>query len=625
ADPAFGLIKYNKSEFIKGWISDRKEGEQKGLALLLEPTPDFYAQPGEKINKTHFNFLFSYLKPYKNFIIQLVIGILLASILQLIFPFLTQAIVDYGINNQDIAFIYLVLLAQLVVIISRQSVEFIRGWILLHLSTRVNVSLISDFLIKLMKLPLSFFDTKLVGDLLQRISDHRRIENFLTNSSLDILFSMVSIVVFGIVLGIYSLKILLIFLVGSFLYFIWVYVFMKKRRELNFRQFSLQSENQSKLIQIINGIEEIKINNADKEKRWEWEEVQASLFKVNIRNLSLDQYQRAGAVFINEVKNILITFLAATAVVKGQMTLGMMLAVSYILGQLNSPIERMVRFMKNAQDAKISLERLGEIHDNKDEEEESVHLDLPPSGKSILIKDLSFRYEGPYSTYVLRNLDLEIPENSVTAIVGVSGSGKTTLVKLLLGYYRPTEGDIRIGDQSIRTLSHSRWRKRCGVVLQNGYVFSDTIARNITLGADEFDAARMVKSARVANISDFIERLPLGYNTKIGQEGHMLSGGEKQRVLIARAVYKDPDFLFIDEGTSSLDANNEKKIMENLEEFYTGKTVVIVAHRLSTVMNANQIVVLDDGKIVEKGTHTELTALKGHYYNLVRNQLEMGA
>ena len=624
ADPAFGLIKYSMSEFVKGWISDRKEGENKGLALLLEPTPDFYAVSGEKINRSHFRFLTRYLRPYKNFVLQLIIGVLLASVLQLIFPFLTQALVDYGINNQDIAFIYLILLAELVVIISRQSVEFIRGWILLHLSTRVNVSLISDFLTKLMKLPLNFFDTKLVGDLLQRISDHRRIENFLTNSSLDILFSFVSIIIFGIVLGIYSLQILIIFLVGSFLYFIWVYIFMKRRRELNFRYFSLQSENQSKLIQIINGIEEIKLNNADKQKRWEWEEIQASLFRVNIRNLSLDQYQQAGAIFLNEIKNIMIIFLAATSVVKGEMTLGMMLAVSYILGQLNGPIERMVWFMRNAQDARISLERLGEIHENKDEEEETINLNLPSVGKSIRIKNLSFRYEGPYSNYVLKNLDLEIPENKVTAVVGVSGSGKTTLVKLLLGYYSPSDGEIRVGDQSIRTISHSQWRRRCGVVLQNGYIFSDTIARNISLGAEELDPERMVKAAQLANINEFIERLPLGYYTRIGQEGHTLSGGEKQRVLIARAVYKDPDFLFIDEGTSSLDANNERKIMQNLEEFYAGKTVIIVAHRLSTVMNADQIVVLDEGKIVEKGTHEELTNLKGHYYNLVRNQLEMG-
>lgn len=624
ADPAYGLVKYKKDEFKKGWLSGKVEGEPKGLALLLEPKPEFYAEKGEEIKKRSFRFLLRYLKNYKKFISQLILGMLISSILLLILPFLTQAIVDYGINNQDKNFIFLILLAQLVLIISRQSVDFIRGWILLHLSTRVNIFLISDFLIKLMKLPIGFFDTRLVGDLLQRIGDHRRIESFLTNSSLDILFSMFSLLVLGIVLAIYSIKIFLLFIIGSLLYFLWIYIFMKKRRELDFKKFGKQSEDQSKLIQIINGIEEIKINNADKKLRWEWEEIQASLFKVNVKNLSLNQYQQAGAVLINEVKNILITFLAAIAVVDGTMTLGMMLAISYILGQMNTPINRLITFMRNTQDAKISLERLSEIHENKDENQvEELHQILD-SDQGIHIKNLSFRYEGPHSPMVLNNLDLALPDNSVTAIVGVSGSGKTTLVKLLLGYYPTTEGDIRIGDQSIRTINNAAWRSKCGVVLQNGYIFSDTIAKNIALGEDLIDTERLVKSARIANINEFIEKLPLGYNTRIGQEGQMLSGGEKQRVLIARAIYKDPDYFFIDEGTSSLDANNEKVIMKNLEEFYQGKTVVIVAHRLSTVKNADQIVVLDQGKIVEKGTHHNLTQKKGKYYELVKNQLEMG-
>lgn len=624
ADPAYGLVKYSRDEFKKGWLSGKAEGETKGLALLLEPKPEFYAEEGEEVKKRSFGFLLRYLKNYKKFISQLILGMLISSILLLIFPFLTQAIVDYGINNQDKNFIFLILLAQLVLIISRQSVDFIRGWILLHLSTRVNIFLISDFLIKLMKLPIGFFDTRLVGDLLQRIGDHRRVESFLTNSSLDILFSMFSLVVLGIVLAIYSIKIFLLFILGSLLYFLWIYIFMKRRRELDFKKFSKQSENQSKLIQIINGIEEIKINNADKKLRWEWEEIQASLFKVNVKNLSLNQYQQAGAVLINEVKNILITFLAAIAVVDGTMTLGMMLAISYILGQLNTPINRLITFMRNTQDAKISLERLSEIHENKDENQlEELHQILA-SDQGIHVNDLSFRYEGPHSPMVLNNLDLSLPNNSVTAIVGASGSGKTTLVKLLLGYYAPTEGDIKIGDQSIRTINNAAWRSKCGVVLQNGYIFSDTIAKNIALGEDQIDTERLVKSARIANINEFIERLPLGYNTRIGQEGQMLSGGEKQRVLIARAIYKDPDYFFIDEGTSSLDANNEKVIMKNLEEFYKGKTVIIVAHRLSTVKNADQIVVLDQGKIVEKGTHLDLTRKKGKYYELVKNQLEMG-
>jgi ATP-binding cassette subfamily B protein len=625
SDPAYGIIKYNKEEFKKGWLSGKSEGQNKGLALLLEPKPEFYTEEGEKVSKSSFKFLLKYLRNYRRFVGQLVLGMLISGILLLIFPFLTQAIVDYGINNQDRNFIFLILLAQLILIISRQSVEFIRGWILLHLSTRINIFLISDFLIKLMKLPIGFFDTRLVGDLLQRIGDHRRVESFLTNSSLDILFSMFSLVIFSIVLVIYSVKIFMFFLIGSILYFLWINIFMKKRRELDFRKFTRQSENQSKLIQIISGIEEIKLNNADKQLRWEWEEIQASLFKINVRNLSLNQYQQAGAVLINEVKNILITFLAAIAVVNGTMTLGMMLAISYILGQLNTPINRLIGFMRTAQDAKISLERLAEIHENQDEDQSDITLKLLPQNRGIQIGKLSFRYEGPHAPMVLNNLDLDLPENSVTAVVGVSGSGKTTLIKLLLGYYPPTEGDIRIGDQSILNINNSAWRRKCGVVLQNGYIFSETIAKNIAMGEDEVDAERLIHAAKIANINDFIEKLPLGYNTKIGQEGQMLSGGEKQRVLIARAIYKNPDYFFLDEGTSSLDANNEKVIMQNLEEFYKGKTVVIVAHRLSTVKNADQIVVLDQGKIVEKGTHQELTNLRGKYFELVRNQLEMGA
>ena len=625
ADPAYGLISYSHKEFMNNWLSNKEKSENKGLALLLEPGPDFFNQSGEKINKSSFRFLLSYLKTYRNFLFQLLLGVIIGSILQLILPFLTQSIVDYGINNRDLGFIYLILIAQLVVVISRQTVDFIRGWILLHLSTRINISLISDFLVKLMKLPIGFFDSKLVGDILQRINDHRRIESFLTTSSLNILFSFFNLLIFSLVLGIYSLKILGVFLAGSLLYFLWINIFMKKRRELDYKRFMKMSDNQGKIIQIISGIEEIKLNNAERDKRWEWENVQSSLFKINIRGLSLNQYQLAGGVLINEIKNIIITFMAASAVVNGEITLGMMLAVAYILGQLNSPIEQMVEFLRSTQDAKISLERLGEIHENKNEEDENELMKAEPTGKKISIKNLSFRYEGPYSSFVLKNLDLEIPENKVTAIVGTSGSGKTTLIKMLLGYYPPTEGDIFIGDQNLRNMSPNRWRQRCGVVLQNGYLFSDSIARNIALGENNIDTKKLAYSAQLANINEFIESLPLGYNTKIGQEGQNLSGGEKQRILIARAIYKTPDFLFIDEGTSSLDANNERTIMQNLFEFYKSRTVVVVAHRLSTVKEAHQIVVLDKGCIVEKGTHAELSRLKAHYYNLVKNQLEMGS
>jgi ATP-binding cassette subfamily B protein len=625
ADPAFGLVRYTREEFLKGWISIQKEGEKKGLALLLETTPDFYAEEGEKMDRSSIRFLLSYLKPYRKFIVQLLLGLLLGSIIQLLFPFLTQSIVDVGINNQDIGFIYLVLIAQLVLFISRMSVDFIRGWILLHLSTRMNISLVSDFLIKLMKLPLGFFDIKLIGDILQRITDQRRVENFLTSSSLNIMFSLVNLLIFSIVLAIYSAKILLLFLLGSFLYFAWLSIFMRKRRELDFKRFSNLSENQSKLIQLISGVQDIKLFHAERQKRWEWENIQGSLFKVNIKSLALTQYQEAGGVFINETKNILITFLAATAVIHNDMTLGMMLAVSYILGQLNSPIEQMIHFMHVTQDAKISMERLGEIHKEENEErEDRAEMIVMPESKTLDIRGLSFRYEGPYSRKVLDGVNLEIPANRVTAIVGVSGSAKTTLVKLLLSFYPPIEGEIRVGDTLLQSISPQLWRRRCGVVMQDGFIFSDTIARNVALGEEYVDTDRLLEAVRMANIKDFIESLPVGYNTKVGSGGQSLSGGEKQRILIARAVYKQPEFLFIDEGTSSLDAENEKVIIDNLQDFFKGRTVVVVAHRLSTVRNADQIVVLEKGKIAEVGKHDDLITKRGSYYNLVKNQLELG-
>ena len=501
ADPAFGLVQYTKEEFIKGWISIEKEGEQKGMALLIETTPDFYAEEGEVVNKSSFRFLLSYLKPFRKFVAQLFLGMLLGSLLQLLFPFLTQSIIDVGINNQDIPFITLILVAQLVLLVSRMSVDFIRGWILLHLSTRVNISLISDFLIKLMKLPLGFFDIKLIGDILQRVGDHRRIEYFLTSSSLNIMFSLVNLLIFGIVLAIYSWKILLLFVIGSLLYFLWLSIFMRKRRELDFKRFSNLAENQSKLIQLIHGVQDIKLYHAEKQKRWEWENIQGSLFKVNIRSLALTQYQEAGGIFLNETKNILITFLAATSVIHGDMTLGMMLAVAYILGQLNSPIEQLIHFMHVTQDAKISLERLGEIHQEvNEEEEERTAMIIVPESRGIQIRDLFFQYEGPHSKKILNNLNLEIPADKVTAIVGVSGSGKTTLVKLLLSFYPPVEGDIRVGDTSLQSISQQIWRRRCGVVMQDGYIFSDTLARNIALGEEHIDPDRLLNAVKMVTV-----------------------------------------------------------------------------------------------------------------------------
>ncbi|CAN5826065.1 peptidase domain-containing ABC transporter [soil metagenome] len=626
SDPAHGLLTYSKKDFLNGWLNIRENGQETGHLLLLETTPAFYRNEGDKKNsKASFKFLFGYLAKYKKFLVQLFLGLVLGSILQLIFPFLTQSIVDFGINNQNLGFIYLILLAQLMLFFSRTMVEFIRSWILLHIGTRINISIISDFLIKLMKLPMGFFDSKMIGDIMQRINDHYRIESFLTSSTLNILFSFINLVIFGIVLAIYSLKIFAVFIIGSALYVIWVTFFLKKRRDIDYKRFDQLSQNQSNLIQLIHGMQEIKLNNCEKQKRWEWENVQAKLFKVSVRGMALNQYQQAGAVFINELKNIFISFLAAKSVIDGQMTLGMMLAVQYIIGQLNSPIDQLIGFIQTAQDAKISLERLSEIHNKKNEEDEDeVKVNVFPEKENIHINGLDFHYEGPHSELVLKDLNMVIPNGKVTAIVGMSGSGKTTLIKLLLKFYPPAKGEILLGDINLSDFSSSLWRSKCGVVMQDGFIFSDSIAKNIAIVDEIIDKDKLLNAVKIANIQEFIESLPLSYNTKIGNEGHGLSQGQKQRILIARAIYKNPEYLFFDEATNALDANNEKVIMENLDKFFEGRTVIVVAHRLSTVKKADQIIVLDKGRIVETGTHQELTERRKNYYDLVKNQLELG-
>ena len=625
ADPAYGLSQLTKDEFRKGWISTVKDEDEKGLCLLIEPTPDFYKQKDETVNKASFGFLFTYLKPYRNLISQLALGVILSSVLQILFPFFFQALVDKGIILRDIAFINLVLVAWFVIIVSRMAVDFIRNWILLHLGTRVNIFLISDFLIKLMKLPVKFFDTKFVGDLIQRIYDHRRIEIFLTGTMLNLFFSFVSIIVLSIVLIIFSPLIFLLFLTGSGLYFIWVFLFMKKRRELDNKRFTQLSSNQSNIIQLITGMQEVKLNNCEKQKRWEWESIQAALFRINIRSLALNQYQQMGALFFNETKNIIILFIAAHQVMSGSLTIGAMMAVSFILGQLNAPIDQIIHFFHTTQDAKISLERLAEIHNKPDEEPVDVSLIMDlPENHDINASGLDFQYEGPDSPFVLKDINFKIKQNKVTAIVGTSGSGKTTLVKIMLGFYEPVQGNIKVGNLNLKNISHHMWRQKSGVVMQDGFVFSDTIARNIAVSDEKVDKKKLLHAVKMANVQDFVESLPLGYNTKIGQEGIQLSEGQKQRILIARAIYKDPEFIFLDEATNALDANNERIIMENLDKFFNGRTVVVVAHRLSTVKNADHIIVLEAGKLVEQGKHKELTAQKGAYYNLVKNQLELG-
>lgn len=626
ADPGHGLISYSKEEFMDGWLSTRKGGDDNGIALLLEPSPDFYSIADEESDKTRISYLFSYLKPYRRYITQLFLGMILGSLLQLIFPFLTQSIVDKGIASRNLGFITLVLIAQIVLLLSRLSVEFIRSWILLHISSRINISLISDFLIKLMKLPIGFFDTKMIGDILQRIGDHNRIESFLTGTSLSTLFSLINLIVFGAVLAWFNPFIFGIFITGTLLYIGWIFLFMKKRRQLDFKRFTKASENQSNLIQLITGMQEIKLNNCEKQKRWKWERIQAGLFHISMRSLALGQYQQIGSFFFNQTTNIVISFIAARAVVNGQMTLGMMMAVIYITGQISSPVEQLISFIQSWQDARISLERLGEIHLKQDEETSaSPHISIIPQNTGINISNLSFRYEGPESPEVLSNIDLKIPPGKITAIVGASGSGKTTLVKLLLGFYKPNKGEIKVGDINLHNFNTHSWRSRCGAVMQDGFIFSESIAQNIATGEEVIDKERLFNAVKVANIQEFIESLPLGYNTKIGQEGNGISQGQKQRILIARAVYKNPEFIFFDEATNALDANNEKVIMQNLSAFFVGKTVVVVAHRLSTVKNADQIIVLDKGKLIEIGNHQQLTEKRGAYYELVKNQLELGS
>ncbi len=627
ADPGAGLVTYKEQEFIRCWHSSKTNGVDTGAALLLEPGPEFYDQEDEKQARgKNLSFFFRYLRPYRSQLMQLMLGMLTASILQLILPFLTQALVDTGIRDSNLPFITLILIAQLVIFIAKLSVEFIRSWILLHMNTRINITLISDFLAKLMRMPLHFFDTKMIGDIMQRIGDHSRIEAFMTGSSISTLFSFVNFIVFGIVLAYYDLAILGIFLLGNGLYVAWILAFMKYRRELDIKRFAQAAGEQSNIVQLITGMQEIKLNNCETEKRWQWERIQVKLFKISIKSLALGQYQQVGSVFFNQTTNIFISFLAARAVVTGEMTLGMMTALTYIVGQLTAPIEQFIEFARSFQDAKISLERLGEIHQQEDEDENmSLKLTTLPPDRTIRIENLSFSYDGADRDCVLENINLIIPQNKVTAIVGASGSGKTTLIKLLLGFYTPNKGGIQIGDIPFRNINHHVWRAKTGSVMQDGFIFSDTIAKNVAVGAEVIDKEKLYHAVTVANIRDFIDSLPLGYNTRIGMEGNGVSQGQRQRLLIARAVYKNPEFIFLDEATNALDANNEKEIIEQLDTFYKGRTVVIVAHRLSTVRDADNIVVLDKGRIAEEGTHDELTARRGIYYKLVKNQLELGS
>ena len=629
ADPGKGLVTYGLDEFKQHWISTKSNGEDKGIAMFLETTPAFFTykmEDEEHIKeKRSFRFLLGYVRKYRKYFGQIILGLVVGSLLQLVLPFLTQSIVDVGIKNQDIGFVWLILLGQLMLTISRTAIDFIRRWLLLHISLRINISLVSDFFIKLLKLPMSFFDTKLMGDLMQRMNDHTRVNNFLTQQTLNITFAVLTFVVFSVVLFFYNKLVFTIFLLGSILYGAWMTLFLKRRKVLDYELFEQQAINNNKTYEFITSMQEIKLQDCEQRRRWEWEDTQADLFGVQMKSLKLQQTQEAGSIFINEVKNIIITVVAATAVIHGQMTLGMMLAVQYIIGQLNSPVEQLMNFFYSLQDVKISLERINEIHQMDDENGKvGLQTSIEDKSEGIDIKNIMFKYDPHALRKTIDDVNIHIPQGKVTAIVGASGSGKTTLIRLMLGYYSVLEGQINIGNTNINKLNKKWWRRQCGVVMQDGVIFSESIARNIAVDDGDIDKERLLKAAEIACIKDYVMALPLKFNTKIGRDGVGLSQGQKQRILIARAVYKNPDYIFLDEATNSLDANNERSIVENLDKFYKGKTVVIVAHRLSTVKNADQIVVIDHGKVVEIGNHESLTAKRGAYYNLVKNQLELG-
>lgn len=620
-DPSKGLLRLTEDEFLSHWVG----ASDKGIAMLLEPTDKFGTIIEEHVTTPSvLRFVYRYIKEYKSYLLQIALGLVLGCLLQLAMPFLTQFIVDKGIKHQDIGLIWLILVGEMMIVAGRTATDFIRRWLLLHMSMRINISLVSDFFIKLMKLPMSFFESRLLGDLLQRVADHSRIQSFLTGQVLNVTFAILSFAVFGIVLLIYNGVIFAVFMGGSIAYALWIVRFLRQRKILDYETFEYEAVSQSKTYEMLSAMPEIKLQNCEKRRRYEWEDTQADLFGTRVRALKLQQIQETGAILINEIKNILITVLSATAVIEGEITLGMMLAIQYIVGQLNSPIEQLMSFVYSCQDMRISLERINEVHRGKNEESFAGTRTRFAETEDIVFDHVSFKYDLDSPEYTLNDICMSVPKGKITAVVGASGSGKSTLLKLILGYYPPLSGTIEVAGVNLRDYSPHWWRSQCGVVMQNGYIFSESIERNIAADDSEIDRDKLDYAARVANIYDFIQTLPLKYLTKIGNEGLGLSQGQKQRILIARAVYRSPEYIMLDEATNSLDASNERTIVDNLSEFFRGRTVIIIAHRLSTVRNADRIVVLDKGRIVETGNHDTLVQSRGVYFNLVKDQLELG-
>lgn len=625
SDPAIGRLKISRVEFEKYW---GQEGG-KGVVMLLEPSPEFYQHEADEAfqAKDHadiWDFALGYLRPHFRLFGQLLLGLAIGIFFQMALPFMTQMVVDVGIQGKSLNLLTLILFGQFALFFGQVIVKFIQSWIMLHISTRVNIGLLSDFLSRMMRLPLAYFDSKMTGDLLQRVGDHQRIQTFLTQSSLSLVFAVINFFIFSIMLLFYDEKIFYIFILSALFYAVWIAIFMRKRKNVDYRMFHLSSENNNSLIEMIQGMPEIKLQNSQDKRRWLWTAIQAKLFRVQLHSLALSQYQDAGGHFINRLKDVFITYYTAKLVIDGHLTLGGMMAVQYIMGQVNAPLEQFIIFIRSAQDAKLSWDRIAEVHRFAPEESPDVkYLDHIPEG-DICLENVSFRYNeiGPL---VLEDINIRFPRGKVTAIVGASGSGKTTLIKLLLGFYKPVTGKINIGRTSLDMVRPTNWRDACGAVMQDGFVFSDTIGNNIAESDSGLDTERLWKATETANIRDYVEQLPLRYNTKIGASGNGLSQGQRQRLLIARSIYKNPEFLFFDEATNALDAHNERAIVENLRRFYQGRTVIVVAHRLSTVRDADQIIVLGKGQIIEQGAHFDLVDQEGEYYRLVKNQLELGS